>query len=400
METQVQQEEDFVLEPPAALKLPTPAQAQKALAPLAAEQKVEVDAKVAARVENFVSRVSAADLQSDEFRNMLDRAFAAGRKEITETSKFIAGNPFLSQAKFKDYDDTEGAKALREMSTLMAKANPKGQDLLGPVTVLGFKIPYGSKLRAYLDDYEPMGVRINKLMEVVEDEEDAQRKEISGYDVVEGQLYEKLQKLDRATEYLTLLDKRLDAESAALMDSNAEKAKALREEVLFYVRNNLSDVISHKLLVVAGIGQIRQLRHTGRMTLHGMQRIRTLGMDALAIAQSVAVAAYNQKKRMDLNRQAQKVVNDVVAGLGDTIEEHTKRVVEFAQNPVLGIQSLEHSIDKTLNAINLFNNFRSTAVDTLATDNQKLTSLFEKAKEGMRIAQKPVSADYGDVFSI
>lgn len=401
METQLQEEDVFVLDPPKAIQVPTETQATRTLAPLPPEQKPDVDAKVAARVEDFVKRVSAADLQSDQFRDMLQRAFAAGRKEITDTSDFISKNPFLAQTTFKDYDDTEGAQALRKLSVLMAQANPKGKELLGPVTVMGVAIPFGNKLRSYIDDFKPVGVKMGKLMETLVAEEDAQTREIASLDVTEGQLYEKLQKLDRATEYLSLLDSRLDAESKSLAASNLEKSKALREEVLFYVRSNLNDVISHKVLVVAGIGQVRQLRHTGRMTLHGMQRIRTLGMDALAIAQSVAIAAYNQKKRADLNAQVSSVVNDVVAGLGETIEAHTKRVIEFESNPILGIQSLESSVDKTIDAINLFNNFRSEAVNTMASDNQKLVNLYDKAKGALRVEKKGmVPAGFGDVFSL
>ena len=401
MEQQLNQEEDvFVLEPPAPVKIPTETQAQKPLAPLAPEQRAQVDSKITARVEDFVARLNAADLNSDEFRNMRDRAFSAGRAEITDTSRFIAASPFLRQATFKDYGDTPGAKAVLELSTLLAKANPKGRDLLGPVKVFGVTVPFGNKLRSYLDDFKPMGKRMDELMLVLEEEEDAQRKEIIGLDVVEGQLFEKLQKLDRATEFLTLLDKRIAEEATALAANNPEKSKSLNDEMLYYVRGNLSDVIAHKLLVVTGIGQARQLRHTGRMTLRGTQRVRTLGVDALAISQTMAIVAHNQKARMDVNLKAQEAVNAVVAGVGEAVAEHTKRVIEFESNPLLGIQTLEGSINKTLDAINNLNTFRSKAVETMASDNDKLNALYDKAKTGMRIEQKAEKAEYGDVFSI
>jgi uncharacterized protein YaaN involved in tellurite resistance len=400
METQVQQEEDFVLEPPAAIKLPTPSQAERALAPISAEKKADVDAKVAARVQDFVERISAADMRSDAFRNMLDRAFAAGRAEITDTSAFIKASPVLNQAKLADYAELPGADALRELTTLLAKANPKGKDLLGPVKVMGVTLPFGNKLRSYLDDFKPMGERMNELIDVLSDEEDAQLREFAEYDIVEGQLFGKLEKLDRATEYLTMLDGRLTEESKAIAESNPEKAKALTDEVQFYVRGNLTDVISHKLLVVAAIGQVRQYRHTGRMTLRSTQRIRTLGVDALAIGQTMAVFAYKQQKRMDLNRAAQKAVNDVVGSLGDAVEAHTKRVIEFESNPVLAIQSLETTMDKTLGAIKALSDFRTTAVEAMAAENVKLGALFDKSKTAMRIEQKASKTEYGDVFSI
>ena len=395
-------QETFVLEPPKALVLPTSIQAKATLAPLAPEEKAQVDAKVAERVQVFVDKVSNADLQSTEFRDMLQKAFSAGRKEIAYTTNFINGNPVLKQASFQDFDATGEAKAMREISTILAKANPKGQDLMGPVKVMGIAMPFGNKLRSYFDNFKPMGEGLGELAQVLETEEDNMRREIAEYDVVEAQLYATVQKLDRATEYLSLLDSKVEAQSREVAATNPDKAKALNEEVLYYVRGNLNDVSEVKLLAIAGLGQIRQLRHTGRMTLRATNRVKTLGMSALAIAQTMAVAAYRQKKRMELNAEVQSIVNDVVAGVGDSILEHTKMVTEFESNPIFGIQSLETSIDKTMEAITLFNNFRSAAVDTMKADNAKLVALVDKTKAGMRInssSQAAIGHDL-DVLSL
>lgn len=383
--TQVETQDAFVLEPPKAIVLPTPTQAKATLAPLAADEKKVVDDKIAKSVDDFVTKVGDADLQSPEFRELLQKAFAAGRKEAADTTNFINGNPVLKQANFDDFDESGEAKAMTEISTILAKANPRGKDLMGPVKVMGVVMPFGNKLRGYFDGFKPMGERLNQLGEVLEAEEDNMRREIAEYDVVESQLYAFVQRLDRATEYLSLLDSKIEAQAQALVVSNPEKSKALKEEFLYYVRGNLNDDSEVKLLAIVGLGQIRQLRHTGRMTLRATNRVKTLGMAALAIAQTMAVGVYKQKKRMELNVQLQTVVNDVVAGVGDAILEHTKMVTDFESNPIFSIQALETSIDKTMEAVTLFNNFRSAAVETMKADNVKLVALTEKTRTNMRI---------------
>lgn len=390
--TQTDTQDTFVLEPPKAVAVPTPAQARATLAPLPAAEQTTIDLKVAERVDDFVAKVGSADLQSPEFRDMLQKAFAAGRKEAADTTGFINGNPVLKQATFQDFDESGEAVAIREISNILAKANPKGQDLMGPVKVMGVTLPFGNKLRNYFDNFKPMGERLNELAQVLETEEDNMRREIVEYDVVESQLYNSVQRLDRATEYLSLLDSKIEAQARDIAATNPEKAKALNEEVLYYVRGNLNDVSEVKLLAIVGLGQIRQLRHTGRMTLRATNRVKTLGLAALTIAQTMAVAAYRQKKRMELNTQVQTVVNDVVAGVGDAILAHTKQVTEFDSNPVFGLQALETSIDKTMEAVTLFNTFRAAAVDTMKADNAKLVALVDKTKAGMRIADQSASA--------
>jgi uncharacterized protein YaaN involved in tellurite resistance len=398
---QVPPPEAFVLEPPRAVVVPTQEQALGTLVPLAPEIKRDVDAKVAERVNEFVLKIGAADLQSDIFRAMLDKAFAAGRKEVADTTNFINGNPVLKQANFSDYADSGEAKAMREISTILAKANPKGQDLMGPIKVLGITLPFGNKLRAYCDNFKPMGERLTELSQVLEFEEDNMRREIAEYDVVESHLYATVQRLDRATEYLCFLDGQLELEVQKNATINPEKSRALKEEVLYYVRDNLKDAGAVKLLAVVGLGQIRQLRHTGRMTLRATSRVRTLGLSALAIAQTMAIAAYKQKKRMELNAKVQNIVNEVVSGVGDTILEHTKMVTEFESNPIFGIQALEASIDKTTEAIKLFSTFRSAAVDTMKVDNLKLMALYDKTKTSMRITGQSAAAGRDvDVLSL
>lgn len=398
---QVVMQDVFTLEPPQAVSIPTPAQAVGTLVPLAPDVKKDVDTNIVARVNDFVTRIGSADLQSDAFRTMLDKAFSAGRKEVADTTNFINGNPILKQTTFKDIDSSGEAKAMREISSILAKANPKGQDLLGPVKVLGITLPFGNKLRSYCDNFKPMGERLTELTQVLDVEEDNMRREIAEYDVVESQLYATVQRLDRATEYLSLLDGQLESEVQHLVTSNPEKAKVVSEEVLFYVRGNLSDVTTVKILAIVGLGQIRQLRHTGRMTLRATNRVKTLGMSALAIAQTMAIAAYKQKKRMELNAEVQTAVNDVIAGVGDTILEHTKMVIEFESNPVFGLQALEASIDKTTEAVNLFNTFRATAVVTMKADNLKLAALSEKANTCMRITNRAATVNNNvDVMSL
>ncbi|WP_454735684.1 toxic anion resistance protein [Cupriavidus necator] len=400
METQVQ-ETPFVLDPLQSVQIPSETQAKANLVPVDASKRSETDGRLAERVENFVSRVTTADLQSDQFRELLDRAFQAGRKEITDASGYIDANPLLRNATTADLGDDECSKAMAELGAIMAKANPKGKDLLGPVKVLGIPLPFGDKLRSYLDDFKPLATRMNELIQVLEEQEDDQRKEIAALDIQEGQLFEKLQKLDNATAYLSMLDARLTSEANAIRATNPEKAKALEEEVLYYVRGNLNDVIAHKVIMVTFLGQTRQLRHTGRMTVRSTQRIRTLGMDALAVGQGNALAAHKQMKRAEDNRKAAAVVNDLIAGVGDTIERHTKQMIDFESNPVGAISAIESSVEKTLNAINLYNNFRAAALTTMQADSQKLQALYSKAKTGMRIEQKPASTSgYGDVFSI
>ena len=391
----------FTLEPPAALSIPSLAQAASTLVPLSTEAKKASDQNVIDRVNDFVNKIGIADLQSDAFRAMLDKAFSAGRKEIADATGLMNANPVLSKSTLGNFADLKEMKAMTEMSSILAKANPRGQDLLGPIKVLGVTLPFGSKLRSYCDSFKPNAIRLSQLAEVLATDEDAMRREIAEYDVVESQLYDTVTRLDRATEYLTLLDQKIDAEAAALLPVQPEKAKALREEVLFYVRGNLGDVGAVKLLAVVSLGQIRQLRHTGRMTLLATNRIKTLGMAALTISQTIAIAAQKQQQRMETNAKVQAVVNDVIAGVGDTILDHTKSVIEFQSSPIYGLQAMESTIDKTIEAINLYSSFRSAAVDTMKADNLKVAALYQKTLTSMRINQQTsVTAAPLDVLSL
>jgi uncharacterized protein YaaN involved in tellurite resistance len=394
----------FTLTPPEPIAVPTEDEALATIVELPEAQRAQVDSKLVERVEDFVRRVNTAQLRSDAFREMLDRAFNVGLREVTDTSNYMSANPIMDNARFRDYAGTEGAKAMDELAGIMSKADPKSVDLVGAVKVWGVPVPFTSKLRAFLADRKSMSKRVTELMEIFEKDEDAQDKQILQFDLLEKGYFAKLMVLDRATEYLRLLSERLNDEVQALMTSNPEKAAAVRDEVLYYVAKNLRRVGKQKVLVAAAIGQIGQLRHTGRMTKDAVSEQRTLGKDAMEMLMTIEIATYEQKQRMDRARLAGEAVNHVVSAVGDAVAKHVDTAIEFESNPTLKIDTLAASVDKIVASTQKYNEFRATALQTIQADVVKVDAHFDRAKDALRIEQRSGSErageKYGDVFSI
>ena len=227
----------FTLTAPEVLQ-PIAQEVAKTAVPLQAETKTAVDDQV----ERFMTGLLNEDLQSEAFKSRLDSAFALGREEISVASSLMQGR--LMQRNFAGVEDTSAFKAIQDMRGHLDELNPgKEGDLFQPQKILGF-IPYGNKLQAYFRKFEGAGTQLQKSMQQIYAARDDMQRDVVDIEATRGKLWEAMQKLSAAIYFAETLDAKLAAKVQALQATDPLKAKALEQEVLFYARQNLQDMLT------------------------------------------------------------------------------------------------------------------------------------------------------------
>ncbi|MNR71322.1 Toxic anion resistance protein (TelA) [compost metagenome] len=359
----------FILTPPELVQPVTPVA-------VAASQPTQLTPDMTQRldqqVDAFVQALSTADLASDEFRNKLDMAFALGRREIAEATTL--SNSF-TRKKYVGEKDSNAYKAISDIRTLFDELNPAKQgDLLSPTKVLGIPVPWGNKLQQYLRRYESADKQLTAIYEHVVSARDEVAQGVSELGLAQQKFWSALQPLESATYFLTRLDERLRAEVEAVRLTQPERARALESEVLYYVDQNLGDIGAARALTINSYLVAGELRKTGRETMIGCDRVSTLGMAALSLAVFIARQTGVQIKVNQMLVGAKQSVESLVASTGTALQEHVKATTEFASNPLLGLQSLQNMFDQTFAAIEVMENFRSQALETMGENNRMLNS--------------------------
>ena len=362
----------FTLEPPEVIT-PVPVETAREAVPLKPELAQQVDDQVL----RFIDALTHEDVHSDAFRQRLDSAFALGKEEISNASSLMQGR--FMQRNFAGIEDSPAYKAIEAIRGQLDELNPgKDGDLLQPRKLLGL-IPFGNKLEAYFRKYQSAAEQLKTSMGQLYAARDDMQKDVVDIEATRAKLWDAMTKLAAAGRFATQLDARLEEKVKSLETSDPQKAQALRQEVLFYARQNLTDIQTQQAVCVNGYLALDVLKKTGREMINGCTRVATTGMSALAVAQTVARATGNQIRVMEMLQGVNATIGNLISETGRALNQHVDATTQFASNPMLGIEKIQEMFDQTFQAMDAMDTFRAKAIDVMGQNNQLIRAQLTRA---------------------
>jgi uncharacterized protein YaaN involved in tellurite resistance len=359
-------------EPPEVIQA-VPAETAREAVPL----KPEVQQQVDDQVLRFIDALANEDLHSEAFRSRLDSAFALGKEEVSNASSLMQGR--FMQRNYVGIEDTPAFKAINDIRAQLDELNPGNDgDLMQPRKLLGI-IPFGNKLEAYFRKYQSAADQLKTSMTQLYAARDDMQKDVVDIEATRATLWEAMQKLAAASRFATTLDAKLEEKVKSLEHSDPQRAQALRQEVLFYARQNLQDIQTQQAVCVNGYLALDVLKKTGREMMNGCTRVATTGMSALAVAQTVARATGNQIRVMEMLQGVNATIGNLISETGRALNQHVDQTTQFAQNPMLGIEKMKEMFDQTFQAMDAMDNFRAKAIDVMGQNNAMIREQLARA---------------------
>jgi uncharacterized protein YaaN involved in tellurite resistance len=362
----------FTLEPPEVVA-PVPVETAREAVPLKPELKAQVDDQVL----RFIDALASEDIHSDAFKARLDSAFALGKEEVSTASSLMQSR--FMQRNFVGIEDSPAFKAIQDIRSQLDELNPGNDgDLLQPRKLLGL-IPFGNKLEAYFQKYQSAAEQLKTSMSQLYAARDDMQKDVIDIEATRGKLWEAMTKLAAAARFATQLDSQLEAKVRSLEATDPQRAQALRQEVLFYARQNLQDIQTQQAVCVNGYLALDVLKKTGREMMNGCTRVATTGMSALAVAQTVARATGNQIRVMEMLSGVNATIGNLISETGRQLNQHVEQTTQFAQNPLLGIEKMKEMFDQTFQAMDAMDDFRSQAIEVMGQNNAMIRDQLARA---------------------
>lgn len=347
----------------------------------AADKLLSLDAglkvRVDAQVEAFVQGLLAADVHSDDFKKRIDAAFRLGRKEIAEATRL---NTAFLRENYRGIESSPAYHAMAELREIMDDLDPGRQgNLLEPLKLLGL-IPGGNRLKAYFRRFETAATQIERLAHQLSAAQDDLERDAIAIEDAKVQLWAALQNLHAAAHFAQALQSKLAAQVESMKLTDAMRARALEQEALFYAAQNLEGILAQLAVSVNGYLALDPLKKTARELSIGIDRLKTTGMSALAISQMVAVATGNQVRVQQAMAKTREVIGNLTVRTSAQLGEHTRTVGKFTTEPTIELARLQAAFDNTFKAIEAMDNFRSSAIQNIAKQNEVLQGMIDRAK--------------------
>jgi uncharacterized protein YaaN involved in tellurite resistance len=362
---------ELTLQAPEPVKAVEPAKAG-GMVPIPAVALPALDQKVA----DYADSIVTLDVHSPAFTAKADDVRTMGNDEIrasAETSNKLLASPV--RAMQKNSDTGAVATTLIDLRRTVEDLDPK--QATGIKKLLGM-IPLGDKLRDYFHKYESAQAHIDAILKALLDGQDELRKDNAALDQEKVHLWETMQRLAQYAYVAEHLDKALEAKIAQLSD--AEKAKVLRDDVLYAVRQKHQDLLTQLAVSIQGYLAIDLVRKNNLELIKGVDRATTTTISALRTAVIVAQALANQKLVLDQITALNTTTANLIESTSQLLATQGVAIQKQSAEATVGMQSLQRSFDNVYQAMDSIDTFKVAALDSMKQTIGTLQGEVDKAQ--------------------
>lgn len=361
-------EPDSPLEPPAL----TPPAPVAAIAPQEAANRVPLPPAETTRLDGqvgeFIGDLTTLDPHGSEFKTRVDAILALGEGDI-RASASVANRMLerpMNAMKKGVYDGSSPvSKALGDLRDTVESLDPSKQgDLLSPRKILGL-IPFGNKLKAYFDGYRSAQNHLNAIIEALYRSKDELQRDNASIEQEKAAMWALMQKLEGFAYLAKKLDAEIDARLAALDTSDPERAKILREDVQFYARQKIQDLLTQMAVNVQGYLALDLIKKNNVELVKGVERATTTTVSALRTAVVVAQALANEKLVLNQIGALNATTGNMIESTSAMLKQQSAGVYQQAASATIDVEKLKAAFKNVYDAMDSVSTYKAAALNSM-----------------------------------
>ena len=372
--------------PPETLTLTPP----EPVKPVAAEQAstlVKLDettlAKLDDRVKTFVDNLVQLDSHSPEFLGRVNSIHALGSEQIraaANISNRLLDKPAASVDSGLGDGSAKVSQNLLQLRATIEKLDPTKQgDLLSPRKLLGL-IPFGNKLQDYFRQYQSAQSHLNAIIQALYNSQDELRKDNAAIEQEKVNAWELMHKLEQYAELGKRLDAGLEAKLVEIEATDPEKARVVKEEMLFYIRQKVQDLLTQLAVTIQGYLAMDMVRKNNLELIKGVERATTTTVSALRTAVIVSQALANQKLVLDQISALNTTTSNMIEGTSALLKRQTTLTHEQAASSTVNLEQLKKAFQNIYDTMDTVANFKVKALENMKQTVDTLSVEVEKSK--------------------
>ncbi len=384
----------LVLTPPDPVAPVSPAQATSAV-------KIDpaVEAKLDATVAGFVHALETSDVHSPDFQKKVDSVSSMGDDDIRRSaavSNRLLEKPVAAMSSGPFDPTSKVANSLVQLRRMVTDLDPGRQGLLheGERKLLGV-IPFGNKLRGYFHKYESSQANINAIIQSLYSGQDELRKDNADIEQEKVNLWGTMERLQQYDYMAKKLDAAVSDRIGTLEATDPDRARVMKEDVLFYVRQKDQDILTQLAVSVQGYLALDVIRRNNTELIKGVDRATTTTVSALRTAVIVAQALANQKLVLDQITALNTTTGNLIESTSALLRTQSAEIGEQAASSTIEIEKLQTAFDNIYATMDQIDTYKVQALDSMKKTVDALSGQVQKAQSYLERAQRPDGGDEG-----
>ena len=334
-----------------------------------------------AKVEDYIGALMAAEPRSPDFAAKATDVRSMGDEDIrraAESSNRLLKSPVKALQEGGLAEGSKVGSTLLELRRTVEDLDPK--EASGPKKLLGM-IPFGDKLNDYFKKYQSAETHIDAILHALRDGQDELGKDNGALNLEKQQLWEAMGRLNQYVYVAERLDARLAAGIADIEPINPEKAKALRDDVLFYVRQKHQDLLTQLAVSIQNYLAIDIVIKNNIELMKGVDRASTTTISALRTAVMVAQALGNQKLVLDQITALNTTTSSMIERTSEMLRDNSVAVQQQAASATIGLPQLQAAFQNIYATMDAIDSFKVQALDNMSATIGTLETEVSKSRE-------------------
>jgi uncharacterized protein YaaN involved in tellurite resistance len=285
------------------------------------------------------------------------------------------------------------SRSLLDLRRTVEELDPGRQgDLLSPRKLLGI-IPFGDRLRDYFDKYSSSQGHIDAIIKALFSGQDELVRDNAAIEQEKANLWAVMGRLRQYIYLGQKLDAALVARIAEIEVSDPDRARVLREDMLFYVRQKVQDLLVQLAVSVQGYLALDVIRKNNVELIKGVDRATTTTVSALRTAVIVAQALADQKLVLDQITALNTTTGNLIESTSRMLKDQSGAINEQAASATIDLAKLQAAFANIYATMDEIDSFKLKAldnmaktVDALSTEVTKSQAYLDRVRQGENTA--------------
>ena len=370
----------------------TPPEPVEAITDREAASMVRLDpstaSKIDAIVKGYIESLTSLDPQSPNFATKLNAIQGIGVDEIRQSasvSNRLLDKPVKAMESGPFSKGATVSKSLVDLRRTVEDLDPSQQGLLGSKHLFGL-IPFGNRLRDYFARYQSAQGHLNAIIQSLYHGQDELRQDNAAIEQEKLNVWDIKGKLEQYVYMAGKLDAALEAQIDQIGQTSPERAKALREDGLFYVRQKRQDLITQLTVNVQGYLALELVRRSNVELIKGVDRATTTTVSALRTAVIVAQALTNQKLVLNQITALNTTTGNLIESTSAMLKEQSSQIQQEAGSATINVEKLQAAFANIYATMDMIDEYKLQALDSMQKTIDALSGEVVKAQSYLQRA--------------
>ena len=368
----------LTLEPPAAVTAVPEREAVKAvkLDPGQAQKLDEM-------VTSYLNAVTTLDTQDPAFTTRVNDIAKLGDEDIRSSanvSNRLLEKPMAAMTQGGISQAGNVGKSLMALRKQVEALDPQKQgDMLSPRKILGI-IPMGDRLTDYFRKYQSSQSHINAIIVSLYDGQDELRRDNADIEQEKANLWSVMGRLRQYAYLAEQLDTGLTQKIAQIEATDPDRAKILKDDLLFPVRQKRQDLLTQLAVSVQGYLALDVIRRNNLELIKGVDRATTTTVSALRTAVIVAQALSDQKLVLDQITALNETTGALIESTSELLHQQSGQISEQAASATVDLARLQKAFQNIYMTMDEIDTFKVKALGNLETTINALETEIDKSR--------------------